>query len=226
MIYVTGDMHGDPRYFRSKGMRKLKRHDTLIVCGDFGFLWDGSKKEKRLLKWIGRRKFQVLFVEGTHDNLDLLNEYPAENWHGGVSRVISGKLRHLERGHVYNIEGNTIFAFGGGLSAEREIRRTHGNWWHGELPTEEEIEKAWKNLASVDYNVDYIVTHQSSLKTKQFLAIAQHRDMTILDAFLDEVRQKVKYKRWFFGEIHRNKSIPPSEVALFGAVVSIESGRP
>ena len=44
MIYFTGDLHGDYDRFKSKELKKLKKGDTLIVCGDFGFLWDGSKK--------------------------------------------------------------------------------------------------------------------------------------------------------------------------------------
>ena len=100
MIYVTGDLHGDIDRFSGKAFRRLRKNDTLIVCGDFGFLWDGSKKEKRQLKWIGRRKYNGLFVEGTHDNLDLLEEYPVTKWNGGDVREISGRLRYLCRGGI------------------------------------------------------------------------------------------------------------------------------
>lgn len=50
MIYFTGDLHGDYDRFKSKELKKLKKGDTLIVCGDFGFLWDGSKKNSRFSK--------------------------------------------------------------------------------------------------------------------------------------------------------------------------------
>lgn len=50
MIYVTGDVHADLGRFKGKAAKKLKKGDTLIVCGDFGFVWDGSKKEQRVLK--------------------------------------------------------------------------------------------------------------------------------------------------------------------------------
>ena len=46
MVYVTGDMHGDFERFKLPAMKKLKKGDTLIICGDFGFLWDGSKEEE------------------------------------------------------------------------------------------------------------------------------------------------------------------------------------
>ena len=43
MIYVTGDIHGDMSRFQVPAVKKLKEKDVLIVCGDFGFVWDGSK---------------------------------------------------------------------------------------------------------------------------------------------------------------------------------------
>ena len=55
MIYVTGDIHADLDRFKGKEAKKLKKGDTLIVCGDFGFVWDGSKKEQQVLKWIGKQ---------------------------------------------------------------------------------------------------------------------------------------------------------------------------
>ena len=47
MIYITGDTHGDIKRFKTRSAKKLTKDDILIVCGDFGFLWDESKKEKK-----------------------------------------------------------------------------------------------------------------------------------------------------------------------------------
>ena len=49
MIYVTGDMHGDESRLYDSQWRKLKSGDVLIVCGDFGYLWNGGKNEKASL---------------------------------------------------------------------------------------------------------------------------------------------------------------------------------
>jgi len=46
MICITGDIHGDIDRFEHKAIKKLKKGDTLIVCGDFGFMWDGEQKRK------------------------------------------------------------------------------------------------------------------------------------------------------------------------------------
>lgn len=46
MIYLTGDTHGGMERFQSKEAKQLKKGDTLIICGDFGFIWDGPKGKR------------------------------------------------------------------------------------------------------------------------------------------------------------------------------------
>ena len=82
-IYCTGDIHGDLERFEEKKIKRLKKNDILLVCGDFGFIWKGNKKEKRILKRLGKKKYQILFVEGCHENYDLLYSYPLEDFMGG-----------------------------------------------------------------------------------------------------------------------------------------------
>lgn len=220
MIYVTGDLHGDISRFSEKQFRKLKKHDTLIVCGDFGFVWSGDKKEQKLLKWIGKRKYQVLFIDGTHDNLQLLEKYPKSEWNGGMSREISGKLRYLCRGEIFSIEDNVIFAFGGGELENSDMYGADRQWEC--LPTDEEIAVAENNLNNNKNVVDYIITHQCSRGIKHFLDMDDN-EANVLDTFLDRVRTSCRFKRWFFGSYHMNKVIPPSEIALYDRVLPITS---
>jgi hypothetical protein len=224
VIYVTGDLHGDIRRFKQKPFHKLRRGDTLIVCGDFGFLWDAGKQEQKLLHWIGRRSYQVLFIEGTHDNLQLLQEYPQTRWSGGLVREISGKLKYLCRGQLFHLEDKRVFVFGGGESADTESRVDGETWWREELPTPEEISTAKALLAQHENTVDYIITHQASRKIGMFLAMESH-DTNILETFFDEIREKCRFKRWFFGGYHINKTIPPVEIAVFDAVVPITADK-
>jgi predicted phosphodiesterase len=217
MIYVTGDMHGDLSRFRRKSLRRLKKGDTLIVCGDFGFVFDGSEKERRILKWIGRRRFQVLFVEGLHDNLNLLEGYPAQDWNGGQARQVSGNLRHLCRGHIFTIEGKSILAFGGGETSALEGVL---NWWEHLLPSPREIEETRGRLAARGNTVDYIVTHQCSRRLKRLLT-AEETDINVLETFFDELRAGCKFKGWFFAGYHFDRFIPPCEAALFEEVAAL-----
>lgn len=119
MICVTGDLHGDISRFKAPILKKLRRGDALIITGDFGCIWDGSKKEKSMLKKLGKKKYNILFVEGVHENFDLLSEYPVEEWCGGKTRLISGNLRQLMRGQYYTIAEKRYL-----LSAAVRARRT------------------------------------------------------------------------------------------------------
>ena len=84
MVYVTGDMHGDIDRLFDREWRKLKRGDTVIVCGDFGFLWDGGEKEREVIKYLSTRKYNVAFLDGTHDNFDQIAACRKTVWKGGL----------------------------------------------------------------------------------------------------------------------------------------------
>ncbi len=83
MVFITGDTHGDPNRLSKNNLKSLNEGDTLIVCGDFGFIWDRSKAEQKVLKELSKRKYNICFIDGTHENFDLLNAYPSTNWNGG-----------------------------------------------------------------------------------------------------------------------------------------------
>jgi len=214
MVYVTGDIHGDIAVLRRK-MRHLSRGDTLIICGDFGFVFSGCAKEKKLLEWIGKRKFNILFVDGVHDNLNLINTYSEQEWNGGMSRVISGNLRYLCRGHIFTIEDMRIFAFGGGEASS--IEQGAIEWWDKLLPDDKQVDEARRRLSGAENEVDYIITHRPSRKIKLLLT-GSETDINLLDTFFDEVRQSCRHKGWFFGSLHLDRFIPPTEAALFNEV--------
>ena len=76
MIYITGDTHGDISCFKNPKLNKLGEKDILIVCGDFGFIWNPhDKNEKKNLEFLKKRKYTICFVDGAHENFDILNSY-------------------------------------------------------------------------------------------------------------------------------------------------------
>ncbi len=221
MIYITGDTHGDFSRFKDSTTRKIKKGDTLIVCGDFGFIWNGSRAEKQILKKIGELRYTVAFIDGCHENFKLLEEYPELQWNGGTARSISGKLVHLKRGQVYNIEGKKIFTFGGGHSQDIDIRRETDTWFEQEQPTEADVEEGVKNLLANEGKVDYIVTHEPPQSLKKCLDIDMlHRLET--DTFFEQIIDQCSFEKWFFGKCHMNKIIPQKFYALFDNVIRLE----
>ena len=120
MIYITGDTHGDfKRRFNTDSFpeqKSMTKDDYLIICGDFGGIWDQeteSRNEKYWFKWFEERSYTLLFVDGNHENFDRLNSYPVKEWHGGKVHEIRPHILHLMRGQVFLIDDRKIFTFGG-----------------------------------------------------------------------------------------------------------------
>lgn len=218
MIYITGDIHGDYSRFKSPALRRLKKNDALIICGDFGFIWDGGKAEKKLLKKIGRKRYNVLFVEGSHENYDLLEQYEVSEWCGGKTRVISGRLRQLMRGQVYEIAEKTVFAMGGGQSDDSADLIEGQNWWQREIPTEEELAEAVANLEKAGNSVDFIVTYEPPAKLHDFI---DHKsgDVNHINTFLNSIYENAEFSKWFFGKLHLNKLVPPKYHAVYDGII-------
>ena len=70
MMYVTGDTHSDFSRFKMKNFpeqKEMDKNDYVVICGDFGGLWSGSKEENFWLDWLDGRPFTTLFVSGNHE---------------------------------------------------------------------------------------------------------------------------------------------------------------
>lgn len=225
MIYITGDTHGDFSRFKNPMLRKLRKQDALIICGDFGFIWDGGKREQKLLQKIGRLPYNVLFVEGSHENYDILESYEVSDWCGGKTRQISGRLRQLMRGQVYTIAEKTIFAFGGGQSDDTYSGLVEGeNWWQREIPTDEELDEGLKNLEAANGAVDFIVTYEPPSRLHDFLN-DNAGDRNHINTYLNGVFEKITFSSWFFGKLHLNKLIPPKYYAVYDKIVAADATR-
>lgn len=98
MIYITGDIHSDVSRFSTTEFPEqmlMSKNDYVIVCGDFGLVWNGSKRENYWLDWLENKPFTTLFVSGNHENFDMLKTYPVEEWHGGKVQFIRPSIIHL-----------------------------------------------------------------------------------------------------------------------------------
>ncbi|MEG1104389.1 MAG: metallophosphoesterase [Oscillospiraceae bacterium] len=220
MIYVTSDLHGDTDRLKQRDVKKLKKSDTLIVLGDFGFLWSGGKKEEKMLKKLGKTRYQLCFIDGCHENFDLLKEYPIEQYKGGNARVLGKNLRYLMRGEVFTIDDKRLFVLGGGESRDKDDRTEGTNWWRAELPKADELDKCEENLATVNWQVDYILTHDAPAKLLMFIDMSLN-EFNWFEAFLDSIMKRCTYKRWLFGKYHMDKTISSKASAVYRGIVPL-----
>ena len=97
MLLFTGDIHGgiDIHKLRNKNVPHynfLSRNDFVIICGDFGLIWNGSAEEKYWLKWINEKPYTTVFCDGNHENFDKINQYPIITWNGGNVHQIADNV--------------------------------------------------------------------------------------------------------------------------------------
>ena len=220
MIFVTGDMHGDITRFKSPEMKKLSHGDTLIVAGDFGFIWNNSIAERATLKKLAEKNFRIAFVDGCHENFDILEKFPVENWNGGKIRKIEKNIFHLLRGQVYTIEKKKIFTFGGGHSQDIDFREGT-DWWEREQPTHQEIMEGIAHLRENSYDIDYIITHEPPASVKECLDVDVFERIE-LHAFFEEILKTCNYNKWFFGKCHIDKYIPMTFYSVFNKVIPLK----
>ena len=227
MIYITGDTHGSAARLSRETMPYADRwtkKDSLIVCGDFGYLFNGGPKEELALRELSFRPYNILFVDGNHENFTLLNAYPTVPWKGGTARRIRRNIYQLMRGQRYELEGHTMFTMGGGFSIDQSRRYEGVDWWREEMPTAAEYAAARKTLSACDNDVDYIVTHAAPESVmKQTFGF--HEGERELNEFLQWIMDNVAYKRWYFGHLHMDAPLDNRLYAMFLSVREMTTGN-
>ena len=224
MIYVTGDLHGhhdmeklDETHFPEQHL--LTKKDYVIVCGDFSLVWSNSEKVLYWRNWFNSKPFTTLFVDGNHENFDLLNKYEIQNWSGGKVHFISDSIIHLMRGQIFQIGKYKVFTMGGATSVDKEYRIPGVTWWEEEQPSENELIEARENLFKCGYEVDYIISHSASNRIISKMGFAE--EDTKLVKLFDEIDENVKFKHWYFGHYHNDKNIDSRHTALYNVVTEI-----
>lgn len=234
MVFMTGDTHGN--WMKRLNVdsfpeqKEMTKEDIVVVAGDYG-LWDDSKSEKYALDWLEGKPFTTVFVDGNHENHDMLDSMPVEEWHGGKVHFVRPSIIHLMRGQVYEIEDKTFFTFGGASSHDIQdgilepddphfkrkkkqldrnralYRINHVSWWERELPSQEEMDEGLANLEKYGNKVDYIVTHSPYTSVmRQMDGGSGLYKKDVLTDYLQKIKQTVDFQHWFFGHMHVNKT--------------------
>ena len=250
MIFVTGDTHSDFVRFNTNNFpeqKEMTKDDYVIICGDFGGLWfdkdnKGYKEQEYWLNWLNDKPFTTLFVDGNHENFDLLNSYEVSEWKGGRVHRIKDSIIHLMRGEMFIINDKKIFAFGGASSHDiqdgileqdnwREeakrlylknktmFRVNHLSWWKEELPTNKELTHSTHVLEDYNYKCDFFISHCCSSSTQALLG---YHNNDILTMYFEQIKSYIKFRKHFFGHYHDNRNLPDNEILLYEQIIQID----
>ncbi len=224
MIYVCGDIHGSNDISKLNvqnwpAQKNMNESDILIILGDFGLFWDAdqSKDEKYWLEWLLNKPCQIAFVDGNHENFDVIDKFPiSEMYDGKVQAVYTNEkgksVYRLCRGEIFNICDKKIFVMGGATSTDKAHRKEFLSWWKQENPSYAEIDNAFENLQKHNFQVDFVLTHTVPSKihtmiNKDFSFLANEkcscRDL------LQSIYDKIQFKGWHFGHYHLDNKEDP-----------------
>ena len=224
MIYLTGDIHGsidisklNTRQFTEQ--EYLTKNDYLIVCGDFGLVWDNSNEDLYWRKWLDEKPWTTLFLDGNHENFNLLDEFPEVDMFSGKAQKISDSIYHLMRGEVYLFGGKTFLTMGGAESHDKQCRTPGINWWAEEMPNDAEMQHALSRLMVWDNRVDYILTHCAPRELEAEIDQYPENQLT---KFLQYLYENVQFGQWYCGHYHQDIDLRDNFHVLFDDILQIE----
>ena len=227
-IFLTGDTHGSLSFVRfQKISRFIEKDDVLIIAGDFGFIWDSKDPIK--LAWLNKTiPCKILFIAGNHENFDKLSTFPAIEEYGGEVRQINKQIYQLLDGQMLKIFNQNIWVMGKARSTDIAYRTEGVDWWKQEEPTLCEIKKAEINFEENLNLIHYVITHEAPTVALPILGLSSYYGYN--DYFFPHwlsqkynlVNKSNRFKKWFFGHMHRDKIINDDLVGIYKDIVELK----
>ena len=156
-LLVVGDVHGDAAWMKVVCAKaRALGCDAILQLGDFGFwpheAW-GRAYVDRVVELLARHELDCLFIDGNHDNLDVLlaDGLPA----AGPFRWVAPRLYYMPRGARWSWRGVSFLAMGGAYSFDKEWRLANEPaprtwWWPQEQISDDDIRRAIEGSRPVD----------------------------------------------------------------------------
>jgi predicted phosphodiesterase len=224
-VFLVGDIHGNPNIISNSKWpegKELTQDDLVIFLGDFGLYWSNpaDKDEKYWLNWLAAKPFNIAFVDGNHENFDVINAFPEETkWGGkvGADHRFGGTIWHLKRGEIFDFNNKKTFVLGGADSIDKAHRSEGFSWWAAEQHSRADETNALDNLDKVNWKVDHVLTHTCpNTVISAFLDCPN--DPKFRDPvahFLEFIANKLEFKTWDLGHFHNDRSFADAGGDLF-----------
>jgi len=221
MIYITGDTHRQfgriEQFCQRQGTTK---EDILIILGDAGINYRGEVYDKIKKQFLQKLPITLLCIHGNHEQRPFdIPTYKEKKWNGGIvfQEEEYPNLLFAKDGEIFDLDGKKTIAIGGAYSVDKMIRISYGyGWWENEQPSEEIKRETEQQLEKRDWKVDVVLSHTAPLKyepTEVFLSgINQRKVDKSTEKWLDEIENRLEYKKWYCGHYHTEKKIDKLEI--------------
>ena len=196
MIAVTGDTRGIEALYQlsqNETIRSMSKNDFLLVLGNCGITEVHTDFHENILMYRDL-PCSVMYLDGPHDDYDLLSDYPLFPWNGGMTQNISRYLVHLIRGQVFTMGGKRFLAMGGGTTPGRDEIGKFYDWWPEQDIFPAELDCALENLDAVGGKVDYVFSCECPTSWKGPVKGAK----TSCSDALENILAHADYGHWYF----------------------------
>lgn len=225
MVFISGDAHGNfDKIYNFARKMQLSINNSIIILGDMGLCWrrDMQDFHYNTQLWESfKYKCKLFWLEGNHENYDIIQKLPKEN----NMRKCSDNIYMLERGQVYNFEGKKILTIGGADSVDKFRRIKHLSWWEQEQISDKDVAAA---LTHKNEKLDYVFSHAAPAaivdKYKYILCQLSLDEDTIdhtSENQLEILRQNLSFEHWGFGHYHTDVHLDDTYFCLFNTFEEI-----
>ncbi len=212
MIFITGDIHGNPeRIIRFCNRMKLTENDTIILLGDVGANFYNNSSDIKLKNRLSMLPVKLLCIHGNHEmRPQTIPTYNKTVWNGGEVYVEDKypNLLFAIDGEVYDLDGKKALAVGGAYSVDKFYRIERGiGWWADEQPSDEI--KCKVEAVVRQKQIDIVLSHTCPKKytpTEMFLPFIDQSSVDkSTEEWLDKIEEQVDYEAWYCGHWHVDK---------------------
>lgn len=204
-IILKGDIHGDALKLYEFDDEDFIKDDIIIILGDFGIIWEDKEKTKRVLEILGEKNFTIAFVDGNHENFNLIKEMEeVVEWNGGRAGLLPGGIIHLMRGEIYNINNKRIGVCGGANSVDLWHRTEGKSWWKEEEITEIDIANLLVKT-SINNHLDIMLSHDCPADLVPLVGLySKINGVKISNSqrMLQLIKDTIQIDKWYFGHWH------------------------
>lgn len=225
MLYITGDIHGDAVRIREIQKfceaKNTTTDDHFIMLGDVGINYYGNYRDAALKEMMSNIPVTFVCIRGNHEmRPEGIASYQQKIMYGDTVYYEPeySNIIFLKDGGEYEIEGKKFLAIGGAYSVDKNYRLMRGwNWFSDEQLTEEERRAISEKVKGNTY--DIVLTHTCPVEwqpVELFLPQVNQKEVDkTTEIFLSEIKNNIKFTKWYFGHFHGDKDVGEYEMLYY-----------
>ena len=126
MIYITGDIHGNPNQIVNFCINKnLNSEDVIVMLGDVGLNFWFSKRDIQAKRKLLKTGVTFFCIHGNHEARPAtINSYKTKEWNGGTVWYEEEypNILFAKDGDIFELDGKKCLVLGGAYSVDKYYR--------------------------------------------------------------------------------------------------------